>query len=68
MNLLVQAAIEETQQKRMEYDFHTAGYHSLVEVVTALKTVAGHLIKVSAPPSELLCSEAQMHSHTSGSA
>lgn len=31
--------------KRMEYEFHSANYHSLMEVVTALRTVTGHLVK-----------------------
>ena len=35
--------MEEALVKRMEYEFHTASYHSLVEVVMAMRTVAGHL-------------------------
>lgn len=63
----VQAAIEATQQKTMEYDFHTAGYHTLMEVVNALKTVAGHLIKVRGrPPSSTVHSD--IHSLNSGTA
>ena len=31
--------------KRFEYEFHSADYHLMIEVVTALRTVAGHLVK-----------------------
>jgi len=31
--------------KRFEYEFHSADYHLLLEVVTALRTVIGHLLK-----------------------
>jgi hypothetical protein len=31
--------------KRFEYEFHSAGYHLMIEVVTALRTVCGHLVK-----------------------
>ena len=32
--------------KRLEYEFHSCGYNSLIEVITALRTVCGHLTKV----------------------
>lgn len=31
--------------KRLEYEFHSANYHLLLEVVTALRTVVSHLLK-----------------------
>ena len=31
--------------KRFEYEFHSANYHLLLEVVTALRTVVSHLVK-----------------------
>lgn len=31
--------------KRLEYEFHSANYHLMVEVLTALRTVTGHLVK-----------------------
>ena len=39
--------MEDMVLKRFEYEFHSAGYHTLVEVITGLRTVVGHLIKVS---------------------
>ena len=38
--------MEATLLKRFEYEFHSAGYHTLVEVITGLRTVVGHLMKV----------------------
>lgn len=35
-------------KKRFEYEFHSAAYHLLMEVVTALRTVTGHLVKALA--------------------
>ena len=32
--------------KRFEYDFHWATHHIMVEVITGLRSVVGHLIKV----------------------
>ena len=32
--------------KRLEYEFHSCGYNSLIEVITVLRTVCGHLTKV----------------------
>ena len=42
-----QVPLEETLQKRLEYEFHSASYHTILEVVIALKNVAGHLVKVA---------------------
>ena len=42
-----QTPLEEAFLKRLEYEFHSASYHTLVEVVTALRTVAEHLVKVT---------------------
>ena len=33
--------------KYFEYEFHSANYHLLMEVVTALKTVIGHIVKLA---------------------
>ena len=41
------ADVEEVLLKRFEYEFHSAGYHTLVEVITGLRTVVSHLMKVS---------------------
>ena len=46
-SLLPQATLEETLQKRLECEFHSASYHTLVEVVTGLRIVAEHLVKVT---------------------
>ena len=37
--------LSEPLQKRFEYEFHSASYHLLNEVVMALRTVIGHLTK-----------------------
>lgn len=34
--------------KRLEYEFHSCGYNNLIEIITALRTACGHLVKVSA--------------------
>ena len=44
--MFLQFSLEEPQLKRLEYEFHSVGYHTMMELVTALKTIAGHLIKV----------------------
>ena len=41
-----QVPLEETLQKRLEYEFHSASYHTMMEVVNGLKIAARHLIKV----------------------
>ena len=38
--------LEDMVLKQLEYEFHSASYHTLVEIVTGLKNVVGHLIKV----------------------
>ena len=38
-------AFDEPLIKRFEYEFHSAGYHLMMEVVTALRTIIGHLVK-----------------------
>ena len=48
-----QVPLEENFQKRLEYEFHRASYHTMIEVVTSLRTVAGHLVKVQ--PAVTLC-------------
>ena len=40
--------MEDALLKRFEYEFHSASYHTLVEVITGLRTVVGHLMKVGA--------------------
>ena len=37
--------LHETLLKKFEYEFHSADYHLMAEVVTALRTILGHLIK-----------------------
>ena len=48
-----QVPLEKNLQKRLEYEFHSASYHTIMEVITGLRTVAGHLLKV--PPAVTLC-------------
>ena len=38
--------MEDMLLKQFEYEFHSANYHTLVEVITGLRTVVGYLIKV----------------------
>ena len=38
--------LHEALLKRFEYEFHSASYHLMMEVVTGLRTVAGHLMKI----------------------
>ena len=33
-------------RKRLDYEFHTAGYHAMLETTTGLRTATGHLLKV----------------------
>ena len=42
----LKAEIEVTFRKRLDYEFHTAGYHAMLETTTGLRTAAGHLLKV----------------------
>ena len=46
MHTHMQVTLEENFRKRLEYEFHSASYHTILEVVTGLKIVAGHLVKV----------------------
>ena len=39
--------MEDTLQKHLEYQFHSATYHTFLQIITGLKTVLGHLVKVS---------------------
>lgn len=39
--------LERELQRCFEYQFHSADYHTLLRVVTGLKTVVGHLVKVN---------------------
>lgn len=39
------APLPDPLQKRFEYEFHSASYHLMVEVLTALRTVTSHLSK-----------------------
>ena len=38
--------VEEIFLKRLEFEFHSAGYHVMLETTTGLRTAAGHLVKV----------------------
>lgn len=40
------AALTPDLMKRFEYEFHSSSYIEMVEVITALRTVCGHLMKV----------------------
>ena len=41
--------VEDTLQKHLEYQFHSADYHTILQIITGIKTALGHLIKVSVP-------------------
>ena len=41
-----QVPLEETLQKQLTYEFHSASYQTMVKVITALKISAEHLVKV----------------------
>lgn len=38
--------MDSSLRKRLEFDFHPAGYHIMLATTTGLKTAAGHLVKV----------------------
>ena len=42
---MFKTALSNHLRKRFEYEFHSASYHLMVEVFTALRTVLGHLVK-----------------------
>ena len=42
----LKAEVDNTFRKRLEFEFHTAGYHVMLETTTGLRTAAGHLVKV----------------------
>jgi len=37
--------VEDTYRKQLEYEFHSASYHTIMEVITGLRTAVSHLIK-----------------------
>jgi len=43
--LPLQVQVEDTYRKQLEYEFHSASYHTIVEVITGLRTAVSHLIK-----------------------
>ena len=53
--------MEDMLLKRFEYEFHSANYHTLVEVITGLRTVIGYLIKVCSIPLSLSLSHSCTH-------
>ena len=42
---LLQIQLDDTYRKRLEYEFHSASYHTIMEMVTGLRTAVSHLIK-----------------------
>ena len=42
----LRCVMDNTFRKRMEFEFHSAGYHVMLETTTGLRTAAGHLVKV----------------------
>lgn len=38
--------VDKAFRKRLEFEFHSAGYHVMLETTTGLRTAAGHLVKV----------------------
>ena len=45
-----QVQCDDLTTKKMEFEFHSAGYLTLLEAVQAMKNVLGHLIKVCGNP------------------
>ena len=45
-SLLPQEPVDDDLQKQLQFRFHSADYHTLVEVVTGLNVVAWYLLKV----------------------
>ncbi len=43
--LHMQVPLDDTYRKRLEYEFHCAGYHTVMEVISGLRTAIGHLIQ-----------------------
>ena len=41
-----QVQCDDSTTKKMEFEFHSAGYLTLLEAVQAMKNVLGHFIKV----------------------
>ena len=39
----LQSALDESEKRSMEYEFHSASYHIIMEIVTGLRTIIGHL-------------------------
>ena len=39
----LQSALDESETRNMEYEFHSASYHIIMEIVTGLRTIIGHL-------------------------
>ena len=37
--------LSDSERKHLEYEFHCAGYHLLLEMITGLHTVMGHLVR-----------------------
>lgn len=44
-SLFLQRSLDSGTRKRLEYEFHSACYHTIMEVVAGLRTSVGHLIK-----------------------
>ena len=42
---LLQIQVDDTYRKQLEYEFHSASYHTIMEMVTGLRIAVGHLIK-----------------------
>lgn len=42
---VIQMPLSDNEGKRLEYEFHSAGYHLLLEMITGLRTVMSHLVR-----------------------
>ena len=42
----LQLQLPDGLEKRLEYEFHSASYHLLTDIVVGLRTILGHMIKV----------------------
>ena len=49
--------MDQVFRKRLEFEFHPAGYHVMLATTTGLRTAAGHLVKVSRLP----CHSIKLH-------
>ena len=47
LKLSLRVPLPDGLERRLEYEFHSANYHILTDIVIGLRTALGHLIQVS---------------------